>query len=161
MARKVETFEFDPAEPGDVVAAMGRLATAGDGWINLLPGVDDADAREPEVRSPFSLLFGQAQAPVTMSTWLPAKLRSAGAGEMTLGLMHPRGRHAVAQLRDAGVPLPDGWRVRQDHARRGLIVVVPASVPHLAVLDWAVRAGSALAMVGLTGRWQARVYLPA
>lgn len=159
MARDIEEFEFDPTAPGRVVAAMDRLSVAHDGWINLLPGVDEEDAPEPEARGPFTALFGSPQPPVTMATWMPAKKGRPG-GEETLGIMHPRGRHSIARLREDGVPLPEGWRVRQDHARRGLIVGAPAGVPHPQVLDWAVRAGDALAMVPLTGMWKARVYLP-
>ncbi len=40
---------------------------------------------------------------------------------MTIGLMHPTGHKAVARLAEAGVAVPDGWVVRQDHARRGLL----------------------------------------
>ena len=159
VARDIEEFEFDPAEPGRVVAAMGRLASAHDGWINLLPGVDEDEAPEPERGGPFSVLFGSAQPPVTMGTWLPVRRPRPGAEE-TLGIMHPRGRHAVTWLREQGVALPSGWRVRQDHARRGLIVAAPAGAAHLEVLDWAVRAGDALAMVPLTGMWKAKVFLP-
>ncbi|MGP8060682.1 MAG: hypothetical protein ACLP9C_13745 [Acidimicrobiales bacterium] len=161
VARDTDEFEFDPAAPAAVLAAMDRLSAAHDGWINLLPGVDEEEAPEPEGRGPFTLLFGSPQAPVTMGTWMPAKRTRTGAGEETLGIMHPRGRHAIASLRADGLPLPQGWRVRQDHARRGLIVCVPAGTPHAQVLDWALRAGDALAMVPLTGMWRAKVFLPA
>ncbi len=159
VARDVEEFEFDPADPGRVVAAMDRLSGAHDGWINLLPGVDEEEAPEPERSGPFTALFGSPQPPVTMGTWVPAKKGRAG-GDETLGIMHPRGRHAVTRLRDDGIALPEGWRVRQDHARRGLVVAVPGDVPHARVLDWAVRAGDDLAMVPLTGMWKAKVFLP-
>jgi hypothetical protein len=59
------------------------------------------------------------------------------------------------------VALPDGWVVSQDHARRGLIVVAPPDVAHAVVLTWALDAGAALAMVPLTGTWQAEVHQPA
>jgi hypothetical protein len=159
VARDVEEFEFDPAGPDRVVAAMDRLSVAHDGWINLLPGVDEEDAPEPERSGPFTALFGAPQPPVTMGTWMPVRKARAG-GEATLGIMHPRGRHAIARLRDDGVPLPERWRVRQDHARRGLVVCAPADVPHALVLGWTLRAGDALAMVPLTGMWKARVFLP-
>ena len=160
VARDVEEFEFDPAAPGPVVAAMDRLAAAGDGWINLLPGVDEAEAPEPERAGPFTALFGAPQPPVTMGTWMPARKNRPG-GEQTVGIMHPRGRHAVARLLEDGVAVPEHWRVRQDHIRRGLIVAAPGGAPHAEVLGWALRAGDALALVPLTGMWKARVYQPA
>lgn len=138
---------------------MVRLAEAEDGWINLLPGVDDDDAEGPRRPTALSALFGSAQAPVSMGTWFPARRGRHGA-EVTVGIVHPRGRHAVSQLRSMGVPLPDGWRVRQDHVRRGLIVLAPAATPHAEVLDWALRAGAALVTAPLTGSWQARVFQP-
>ena len=139
---------------------MGHLADAHDGWINLMPGVEGDEADEPSVQTPLSALFGSAQAPVTMCTWIPPKGGRRPRDEVAVGIMHPRGRFAVSQLRDLEVRLPEGWRVRQDHARRGLIVLVPLIVPHRVVLDWTLRAGAALAMVPLTGTWKAKVFLP-
>jgi hypothetical protein len=161
MRRRVEELEFVPGDTGPVVAEMARLAQAGDGWINLLPGVDEeeAEAEGPGRSSALSALFGSAQAPVTMGTWIPAR-PGRRLPEATVGIVHPRGRHAVAQLRDMGIPLPAAWRVRQDHNRRGLIVLVPAAASHAEVLAWALRAGAALATAPLTGSWQARIYQP-
>ena len=159
MRRHVEEIEFTPDNAGPVVEQMARLARAQDGWINLLPGVDDDESEGLNRPSALSALFGSAQAPVSMGTWMPAR-EGSRRSEVTVGIVHPRGRHAVSQLRTLGVSLPDGWRVRQDHARRGLIVLVPTTVPHAQVLDWALRAGAALATVPLTGSWQARVFEP-
>jgi hypothetical protein len=157
MRRRVEELEFVPEDTGPVVEHMERLARAEDGWINLLPGVDEEDAGEPDRPSALSALLGAAQAPVSMGTWVPAR-HGRRAGEVTVGIVHPRGRRAVAQLREMGIPLPAGWRVRQDHNRRGLIVLAPVTDPHAEVLSWALQAGAALATVPLTGSWQARIY---
>ncbi len=138
---------------------MGALSAAHDGWINLLPGVPEEEV-EPPSRGVFSALFGTAQPPVTMCTWMPAGGGRGGAGEQTVGILHPRGRHVAAQLAELGVAVPSSWRVGQDHARRGLIVhPLPDASLH-EVLDWTLRAGAALAVVPLTGMWQARVFLP-
>lgn len=155
------TIEFRPEGPEQVLEWMDRLSAAGDGWINLLPGVDEDEAEEPTSPGAFAALFGPSQAPVTMCTWMPARPGRRGSEEVTVGIMHPRGRFAVRQLEELGIPLPGGWRVRQDHARRGLIVLAPRQASHASVLGWALRAGAALAMVPLTGSWQARVYQPA
>jgi len=166
--RQVDEIEFDPQKDvGEVLAAMDRLAGAHDGWINLLPGVPE-DAVEQPSQGVFSALFGTAQPPVSMCTWMPGRRGTDGGpgpkenwrtGE-TVGIMHPRGRFAVSQLASLGVPVPTGWTVRQDHARRGLIVIPAPGRPHRAVLDWSIAAGEALSMVPLTGLWKARVYLP-
>ncbi|HVX22709.1 MAG TPA: hypothetical protein VHB02_15275 [Acidimicrobiales bacterium] len=168
MARRVQEVEFVPAQPQPVLDWMGRLARARDGWINLMPGVVDAGADagaaeggDPPRPSFFSSLFGSAQPPVTMCTWMPPRGGRHPGDEVTVGIMHPRGRYAVRQLAERGVGLPPGWRVRQDHARRGLVVMAPDVAPDAAVLEWTLRAGAALAAVDLTGSWKARVYLPA
>lgn len=160
MARDVDQFEFTPEAAGRVLEWMDRLTVAADGWINLLPGVDEEDADQPTAPGAFAALFGPPQAPVTMCTWLPPRPGRRGGEGATIGIMHPRGRFAIRQLAALGVPLPEGWQVRQDHARRGLVVLAPPDAPYRAVLDWTLRAGTALALTPLTGSWQARVHQP-
>lgn len=156
----MEELEFDPSATEAVVEGMARLAAAEDGWVNLLPGVVDEDTDDPRRPSALSSLLGGTQSPVTMGTWMPARHGRRRRG-VTVGIMHPRGRRAVAQLAALGVAMPEGWRVRQDHNRRGLIVLPRESAPHADVLAWTIRAGAALATTPLTGRWQARIYEPA
>jgi hypothetical protein len=157
--RRVEEIEFRPPTTASVLDRMRALSEAHDGWINLLPGVPE-DEVEPPSRSVFSALFGTAQPPVSMCTWMPAGSGRGGTGEQRIGILHPRGRLAARQLGELGVPVPSSWRVSQDHPRRGLIVrpLPDASLPE--VLDWTLRAGAVLAVVPLTGMWQARIFLP-
>jgi hypothetical protein len=159
VAREVEEIEFEPSAPAAVIACMGHLASARDGWINLLPGVPEGEVDE-EPRSVFSALFGSAQPPVSMCTWVPPRRGRRARDEQTVGIMHPKGRDAVSQLASAGISLPPGWWVRQDHVRRGLIVHPAIGAPYEQVLDWSLRSGAALTVVPLTGRWKAQVYLP-
>lgn len=159
MSRDVRKIEFVPSDTAGVVAEMVQLTAAGDGWINLLPGVPDEEP--PPRASLLGSLVGAAPAAVTMCTWMPP--RSTGrrvTNEVTVGILHPRGRRGAFQLAGLGVAVPDGWRVRQDHARRGLILMVPADESNTTVLDWTLSAGAALAVAPLTGSWQAHVYLP-
>jgi hypothetical protein len=159
VARETREIEFSPADTTPVVNEMALLAGAGDGWINLLPGVPEDE--QPPPPSLLGSILGAAPSPVTMCTWMPpGHGRKRGVEEVTIGIMHPRGRHAVAQLAEMGIALPEGWRVRQDHARRGLIVLAPQDTAHAQVLDWTLAAGAALALTSLTGSWQARVFLP-
>ncbi len=155
----VEELEFRPPTTGPVLDRMRALIEAHDGWLNLLPGVPEEEA-EPPSQGIFSALFGNAQPPVSMCTWMPEGGGRGVPGEQTVGVLHPRGRHAVAQLAELGAPVPSSWRVSQDHSRRGLIVhpLPGASPPE--VLDWMLRAGAVLAVVPLTGMWQARFFLP-
>lgn len=157
--RRVEELEFRPPTTATVIDRMRALCEAHDGWMNLLPGVPE-DEVEPPSRGVFSVLFGTAQPAVSMCTWMPAGSGRGGTTEQSIGILHPRGRLAARQLAELGVPVPTSWRVSQDHPRRGLIVhpLPDASLPE--VLDWTLRAGAALAVVPLTGMWQARIFLP-
>lgn len=156
--RQTRTIEFIPPDIGGVGEEVAALREAGDGWVNLLPGVfDDADINPPTGLFAF---FGTRQAPVTMATVMPARPDKRNVEGMSVGLMHPTGAKAIARLAEAGVGVPDGWVVRQDHARRGLVLrAAPDSAP-ADIVTWCVQAGTALCMVDMTGRWQAVVYLP-
>jgi hypothetical protein len=153
-----ETFEFTPPDIERACAALTQLRQEGDGWMNLLPGVPEGSL-EPEPAGLFAM-FGNRASPVTMATVIPPKADRRQTEGVSVGLMHPTGGKAVARLREAGVDLPDGWVVRQDHVRRGLVLRTPATAPENEIVTFSVRAGDALCLVETTGRWQAVVYLP-
>ena len=158
-ARRTKTIEFTPPDEGAVADALGSLRAAGSGWINLMPGIDE-EASDVHPRAGLFAFFGNNAAPVTMTTLMPPKKDRSSTEGVTIGVMHPTGGKAVARLAEAGVALPDGWVVRQDHARRGLLVRTPVEVAEPAVVLWSVRAGTALCRAEMTGRWRAVVYLP-
>lgn len=155
--RQTKTIEFTPPDIGGVGEELAALRQAGEGWLNLMPGVvDDAVLNPPAGLFSF---FGSRQAPVTMATVMPAR-RGKGAVGTSVGLMHPTGAKAIARLAEAGVTVPAGWVVRQDHARRGVVLqTAPDSAPGDIVM-WCVQAGTALCLVDMTGQWRAVVYLP-
>ncbi len=157
--RQTQVIEFRPPAIDRVADALRRLRAAGDGWVNLLPGVD-VDAAAPEPQAGLFAFFGNRAAPVTMATVIPAKKDRRQIEGVSVGLMHPTGARAVARLAEAGVTIPTGWVVRQDHARRGLVLRTPVDAPEPEIVDWCVRAGTALCRVDMTGEWQAVVYLP-
>jgi hypothetical protein len=157
--RSQKTIAFTAADVTAVADELGRLRAAGGGWINLLPGIDE-EASDVHPRAGLFAFFGNNAAPVTMTTLMPPKKDRRETEGVTVGLMHPTGGKAVARLAEAGVTVPDGWLVRQDHARRGLLLRTPVSVSELDVLTWSVRAGTALCRAEMTGRWRAVVYLP-
>jgi len=76
----------------------------------------------------------------------------------TVGLQHASGPRVAVRLRDLGAPLPDGWRITQDHPRRGLVAQVPADADDRAVIDWLLRAAVLVCTVPVTGRWSAAVH---
>ncbi len=157
--RQTVTLEFLPPDDGEVAAHLARVTAAGDGWINLLPGVPE-DSPDLVPPTGLSALFGSRQLPVTMATLMPARADRRSDEGLTVGLMHPTGARAVARLAEAAIPLPDGWVVRQDHARRGLLLRCPVGEDGATVIDWCIRAGTELCRAEMTGRWQAVVYLP-
>jgi hypothetical protein len=151
--------EFTPPEVAGVAAALANLRAAGSGWLNLMPGIDE-EVVDVEPPTGLFAFFGNRTPPVTMATVMPAKRDRRQTEGMTVGLMHPTGTKAVARLAEVGVAIPEGWVVRQDHVRRGLVVRTPVQAREADVVDWCVRAGTALCRAEMTGRWRAVVYLP-
>ncbi len=120
--RETMTIEF---RPPDVAAVADSLADAARRGERL----DQPAARHPRGRGrpracarDLFAFFGNRAAPVSMATVMPAKKERRDSEGVTIGLMHPTGAKAVARLAEAGVEVPAGWVVRQDHARRGLLV---------------------------------------
>jgi hypothetical protein len=157
--RETRTIEFRPPESEPVAAALVALRGAGSGWINLLPGIDE-DAVDVDPPTGLFAFFGNRAPPVTMATVMPARKDRRDSEGMTVGLMHPTGAKAVARLAENGVPTPDGWVVRQDHPRRGLVLRTPVDAREADVITWCVRAGTELCRAEMTGEWRAVVYLP-
>jgi hypothetical protein len=157
--RQKKTIEFTPPDNDGVADQLASLRDAGDGWINLLPGIVEGAV---EVDPPTGLFafFGTRQAPVTMATVMPAHLEQRHVEGMSVGLMHPTGARAIARLAEAGVTVPNGWVVRQDHTRRGLVLRTSPDAAPADIVGWCVRAGTALCRAEMTGQWQAVVYLP-
>jgi hypothetical protein len=162
VARKVEHIEFTPMVTGEVVAKMDELGAARDGWINLLPGVPEEFTSEQPRPSPLSGLFGPKNPDVVMITFMPAEPSGRGRARdrETFGFMHAVGHKVVPALRQEGLVIPEGWWLRQDHVRRGLIVELPVGEDHTDALAWALRVGGALCVAPMTGSWRADVYLP-
>jgi hypothetical protein len=155
-----EKFEFTPPDIEHASAALAQVRQSGDGWINLLPGVPEDSAKAAEPSAGLFAMFGNRASPVTMATLIPPKADRRDTEGVSVGLMHPTGGKAVARLALAGIDLPDGWVVRQDHVRRGLVLRTAAQSSESEIVTWSVRAGDALCLVETTGRWQAIVYLP-
>lgn len=159
VERKVETFGFRADEPAAVVAAMGRLSAARDGWVNLRPTVDGEDDDRPSSLGFFTLLSGGSPG-VTMGTWVPAAPGERGRERPRLGLAHRAGRRAVATLTAGGAAVPAGWLVEQDHPTRGLVLRPPVDAPAATVLAFALGALTVLTGPGTIRRWRAEVHLP-
>lgn len=153
------TIEFRPPDVAAVADSLAKLRAAGGGWINLMPGIDE-EAAEIQPQAGLFAFLGNRAPPVTMTTVMPPKKDRRATEGLTVGLMHPTGGRAVARLAELGVTVPEGWVVRQDHARRGLLLRTPVDADETDVLTWSIAAGTALCPAEMTGRWRAVVYLP-
>jgi hypothetical protein len=151
-----EEIEFLPGQLGPVLTHMEALTEAASGWINVRPIIEAE--HQPPPPGPLSI-FGGSIHKVPTATWMPGKVeRSGSIGSTRIGLQHAGGPRVVIKLRELGLAVPEGWRVVQDHPRRGLVAKLPAGADDAAVLDWLIRAAAALCTVPATGRWRAEVF---
>jgi hypothetical protein len=145
-----EQIDFMLDDRATVLARMEQLAESKKGWINLSPALDE-DEEPPPRSSTFGLFSGRGP-DVPLCTWVPGP-------PVELGIQHGAGTKAVQVLRNLGEPVPEGWRVTQDHSRRGLVVLVPDGTTNDVVLEWLLKAGTALAShLKLAGWWRAAIY---
>jgi hypothetical protein len=169
VPRDVALVDFTPDDVKVVLAEMNEIAQARNGWVNVRPvPIDDpADEQLTEFAATPPVapvgLFARWRLVLVEGTWVPGKIGRNGAEPASVGLSHPSGRFGVRQLRDAGVPVPDNWRIVVDHAKRGLVFSVPdgprGAVDHTStVLPWLLDAGRALGPDQITGRWRAEVH---
>ena len=158
--RRTQHIEFRVEDTSAVVRAMNELATAHDGWVNLHPQVRPED--EPPPQSGLStLLLAGAVHDVPVCTWVAGKVTRQGLQPDSIGIQHAAGTRVLGRLTGAGVGLPEGWRLVQDHPRRGLVVTPAADANRADVIAWILEAGMVLSAIRLTGNWDAEVRLPA
>ena len=144
-----EELDFRPDDRAGVLTLMDELARSGKGWINLSPALDDD---EPPPRSSNFGLFSGRGPDVPLCTWVPGT-------PTQVGIQHGAGPKVVEVLRNLQEAVPDGWRVTQDHSRRGLVAILPEGTGNEDALDWLLRAGTALAaQLKLAGWSRAAIY---
>ena len=150
------TFGFGAHDDPELLASMATIQAGGTGWINIEPVIEEKN--EPPQPGPFAFLGGSTHK-VPVVTWMPGKHQEGKSTKpTTVGLQHASGPRVAWRLRDLGLPVPEGWRVTQDHPRRGLVAEVPADTDNQAVVGWLLRAASAVCQVPSTGRWEAAVH---
>ncbi len=159
MRRSVLLAEIEVTPPAvePLLASMAALAARGHGWVNLQPAIPE-EAVPPPPRGA-ALLLASSSDPVPVCSWVvggPGRRQPAKPDQ--LGIQHGAGAPAIGRLAAAGVQLPPGWRCRQDHPRRGVVVDVPAGTDPGQVVAWLVAAGTVLATVPLAGPWRGRVH---
>lgn len=158
---EVETIAFVSTDAQPVVEQMRRLAARGDGlgWINIGPGLrDDQISRLPQPTALGRWFSGRGPT-VPMATWTPPSAARAGA-PIVVGVEHGAGPNALDRLREAGAPLPPGWRKVQDHAKRGIVAEPAPGASHSDVLRWLLKACWSLCGIDIDDRWMAEVHHP-
>jgi hypothetical protein len=157
MVAEPLVIEFDERYRDPVVARMTLMAGNRQGWVNLTPGLD-VDV-PPPTRSTLANIFGARGPDVPLGTWAAPTRNDREPS--TVGIHHGRGPKVVQRLASEGLALPDGWRILQDHPKRGLVCAVPATTDQAeldSVLDWLLRATGALCPIPRTGEWRALCY---
>lgn len=127
-------------EPSDLAPVLDAMPASG--WVNLQPEVGELPEEET---SGYFGIFGARGPVVPFATW--------HAGDRSAGIQHGTGPKVARRI-----DIPAGWRVAQDHPKRGLVVRVPAGVPDAEVLAWLLATGTVLCPAPLLGRWVAEVH---
>ncbi len=141
---------FDRFTPTALVEAIAARIAAGTGWINVHPSHDEVDQRA----------LGRPGFFAARGPTIPLGTFVVGSGSTAhqLGLEHAGGRGAAAVLQQAGVALPPGTRLVQDHPRRGLIFALAADSEPATVATLLVEAAVQLTPIPLPQRWFAEIY---
>ena len=143
-------LDFPREDLEALVDAIGAIDN-GSGWVNVTPGIPTEAVQDEG--SLFSWLVGARPQVAPLATWMPTAPSSTKPG--TLGILHAGGRLYREGL--AKLAIPEGWRCRQDHARRGLLFDVDETTPE-EMAGAMTRVVDQLAAVPTTGRYMAEVY---
>jgi hypothetical protein len=155
-----EMVEFTPDDVQEVARHLAVVIERGEGWVNIEPIVGEVAMDEIRRTAPPAVIrmFSGKGGKIPFGTFVPGDHRKDTNAQV--GLEHGAGPRALSRLREAGVPLPDGWRMRQDHGRRGIVCDVPRDEQPDTIVRWIVDASTQLCEIVLTGWWTAVVNLP-
>lgn len=156
MASEPELIEFSPTDPAAAVARMRTLAERHQGWVNLHPIVEEDEL--PKNSIGFFAWVAAKGPEIPQATWVAGQVRRRGLEPDSIGLQHPGGQKARIRLGELGLPIPEGWRLRADHPRRGLVVELPEGTDPGTAVAWLLPAAMALSSIRLPERWVAAVY---
>ena len=144
--REINPFlRHEPHPAVDLVDQLRQDSLDG-GWLNLEPGITPEVAAAHE-RTPLGRMFsGRGPA-------IPSITITRSDSALSVGIEHGSGPHAIEQLKDVGLLLPDGWTTVQDHARRGLVFSAGPTVHSLNVVQFSTDVVHALTKVPIYEEW--------
>lgn len=151
----IDLIEFIPDNPKAVLAAMAVLVD-GSGWVTFDPEFDERFP--PPSQSLLGRLVTGRGPYVPRATWVPADTERRRREPVSIGILHATGPKAVERLAEAGIEVPERWKVVADHPKRGLVAYVPIDVDNEEVLAWTCVAAKALTRIPLTGQWRAAIH---
>ena len=160
MAVDRQMIEFTPDDIDAVVEQLGGVIQRGAGWLNIEPIVGEVAMDKLRDHTPPTIvrLFSGRGGKIPFGTFVPGDNRKASMGQV--GLEHSAGPRGLQQLRDAGIVLPAGWRMRQDHGKRGIVCDVPRDEDPAVIVRWILDASLQLCEIDLTGWWTAVISVP-
>ena len=160
MAVDRQMIEFTPDDIDAVVQGVAGMIERGAGWMNIEPIVGEVAMDEIRRSAPPAMVrvFSGRGGKIPYGTFVPGDHRKDKLGQV--GLEHSAGPRGLQQLRDAGVVLPAGWRMRQDHGKRGIVCDVPRDESPTVIVRWILDASLQLCEIDLTGWWTAVINVP-
>ena len=160
MAVDRQMIEFTPDDIDAVVQGVAGMIERGAGWMNIEPIVGEVAMDEIRRSAPPAIVrvFSGRGGKIPFGTFVPGDHRKDKFGQV--GLEHSAGPRGLQQLRDAGVVLPAGWRMRQDHGKRGIVCDVPRDESPAVIVRWILDASLQLCEIDLTGWWTAVISVP-
>jgi hypothetical protein len=156
--RGVKHLHINAPELDLLCEQAAPLAARHSGWITLSPLVPSRE--QPPPQGPLAILISGERHDAPICSWVPGRQSRRQTKCDALGIQHSTGTGAVNRLAQAGIGVPTGWRVRQDHPRRGLVVEPPTGTPLLDMFGWLTRAGASLCRSSYDGRWEVTIHLP-
>jgi hypothetical protein len=160
MAVDRQMIEFTPDDIDAVVQGVAGMIERGVGWMNIEPIVGEVAMDEIRRRAAPAIVrvFSGRGGKIPFGTFVPGDHRKDKLGQV--GLEHSAGPRGLQQLRDAGIVLPAGWRMRQDHSKRGIVCDVPREESPDVIVRWILDASLQLCEIDLTGWWTAVISVP-
>jgi hypothetical protein len=133
----------------DAVLALDSIA-GGRGWCNVTPRVvDDV----PAIKINF---IGWSNHGLTQASFVTSPPRHGEPQSSSLGVLHSRGRLGKDRIRSMlnGAAFP----VRQDHAQRGFLLIVPPAALSSDVLNVMCSLTTELCDFEMTGGWRLEMF---